>query len=149
MNMADYKKINNTHRLSSYKIKIPNWSGNASIREPFSNWSFGGTLPWYEAYHATKHDRHKEFEKATFGHLLDAICGLLVLLSAQFGTNDFSPGDDFISFAGSRDGMESGIGGFFRVQFPDDWPDEMKYDFDWSLIQYDPDPFENIDYNSI
>lgn len=149
LNMGDYKKINKTHRLSSYKVKIPNWSGSGAIREPFLNWATGGSLPWYKAYNATKHDRHKEFEEATFEHLLDAACGLLVVLSAQFETNDFSPGDMLMSWGGANDGMESGIGGYFRVQFPNDWPDELKYDFNWSSIKDDPDPFQTIDYNSI
>ena len=30
--------------------------------------------------------------RANFGNLLDAICGLLVVLSSQFHTNDFLPG---------------------------------------------------------
>ncbi|HUU27211.1 MAG TPA: hypothetical protein VM123_05325 [archaeon] len=148
MNMGDYKKINETHRLSSYKVKIPNWSGSSSVREPFSEWDSDASLPWYNAYNSTKHDRHKEFEKATFEHLLDASCGLLVLLSAQFETNDFLPDDTLLSVGGPNDGMKSGIGGFFRVQFPNDWPDDMKYDLDWNSIKNEPDPFENYDYDS-
>jgi hypothetical protein len=147
LKMGDYKKINTTHRLSSYKIKIPIWSGSESIREPFSKWTLGGTLPWYEAYNATKHDRYKEFEKATFEHLLDATCGILVLLSAQFETYDFIPGTTSVAAGGTNDGMESGIGDFFRVQFPNDWPDELKYNFNWSSMKNDSDPFENYDYN--
>ena len=149
MNIGDYKKINETHRLSSYKVKIPNWNGSASVREPFSGWASGGSLPWYQAYNLIKHDRHKEFEEATFENLLDASCGLLVLLSSQFETNDFSPCDMLLSVWGLNDGMKSGIGGFFRVQFPNDWPDEMKYDFNWNLIKNDSDPFANIDYYNI
>jgi hypothetical protein len=149
LNMKDYSKINVTHRLSSYKVMIPNWSGSGSIREPFSKWASGGTLPWYQAYNRTKHDRHREFENANFEQLLDASCGLLVLLSAQFGTNDFSSGPNMMCFEEPDDGMESGIGGHFRVQFPDDWLDEMKYDFNWSLIKDNPDPFDTFDYNSI
>jgi hypothetical protein len=93
MNMADYKKINVTHRLSSYQVKVPYWGGTKNIRSPFSAWLTGSVLPWYEAYNTTKHDRHAGFKEATFENLLDACCGVLVLLSAQFETNDFSPGN--------------------------------------------------------
>lgn len=35
MNMGDYKKVNTTHHLSSYEIKIPHWNGAKGIRTPF------------------------------------------------------------------------------------------------------------------
>ena len=150
MNIGDYMKINVTHRLSSYQVRVPNWSGSENIRCPFKPWANRQLLPWYQAYNTTKHNRHEEFENATFEHLLDAACGLLVLLSAQFATNAFSPGPVFLSLHyGPNDGMESGIGDYFRVKFPDDWPDEMKYEFDWQTLQKEDDPFQTIDYSKI
>lgn len=149
MTMDDYKKINTTHRLSSYQVKIPNWNGEKNIRFPFLPWARGRPLPWYDAYNTTKHDRHKKFEEATFEHLLDASCGLLVLLSAQFETNDFSSGDTLLSVNGPGDGMKSGIGGYFRVRFPNDWPDKMKYGFDWQKLKHEKDPFQTIDYKKV
>jgi hypothetical protein len=119
------------------------------MRSPFLAWSTGNSLPWYQAYNTTKHDRHSEFEKATFGHLIDACCGLLVLLSAQFETNDFSPGNTLMAFEGANDGMESGIGGYFRVKFPDNWPVELRYEFDWQKLKHEADPFQAIDYSKI
>jgi hypothetical protein len=150
-NMNDYKKIEKTHRLSAYQVKIPNWTGTQNIRAPFSQWAAGGSLPWYDAYNTTKHDRHTEFEKATFEHLLDACCGVLVLLSAQFGTNDFSSGDTLLALSGfgPDDGMESAIGGYFRIKFPSDWPDALRYKFDWQTIQAEADPFRTIDYTLV
>jgi len=130
-------------------LKIPNWSGTAAIRSPFAAWSTGGSLPWYQAYNITKHDRHSAFEEATFQHLIDACCGLLVALSAQFETNDFSPGNTLLALEGPGDGMESGIGGFFRVRFPANWPTELRYDFDWQELKNEADPFQNIDYSQI
>ena len=149
--MADYKKIDFTHRLSSYEVRVPNWTGSEDIRAPFAPWAAGGSLPWYQAYNATKHDRHQEFENATFQHTLDAACGLLVLLSAQFESNDFSPSDELLSVGSygpnARDGMKSGIGGYFRVRYPNDWPNELKYDFDWQSLQNEQDPFDKFDYS--
>jgi len=151
MTMNDYKKINITHLLSSYQVKAPYWSGTSDTRSPFSAWSTGGSLPWYDAYNITKHDRHAGFKKANFEHLLDACCGVLVILSAQFETNDFSPGNTLIAVAGGghNDGMKSGIGGYFRVKFPDDWPPDLRYEFDWQKLKNEPDPFKTIDYSKI
>jgi hypothetical protein len=149
MNMSDYKKINFTHRLSSYQIKVPYWNGPKNMRSPFSAWSIGSVLPWYEAYNSTKHDRPTGFKEATFDHLLDACCAVLVILSAQFETNDFSPGNMLLAWDSPGDGMESGIGGYFRVKFPEDWPVDQRYDFDWQQHKSEPDPFQTIDYSKI
>ena len=150
MNVYDYMKINVTHRLSSYEVKIPIWTGLQNIRHPFEPLATGDCLPWYQAYNDTKHNRHDKFEDATFEHLLDAVCGLLVILSAQFGTNDFSGiMSRVIVGYGPNDGMELGIGGYFRVKFPDDWPEEMKYDFDWQAIKNEEDPFQEFDYSCL
>lgn len=148
-NMGDYKKIEKTHLLSAYKVKVPNWSGTRATRSPFSAWVSGGSLSWYQAYNTTKHDRHSQFEEATFEHLIDASCGLLVLLSAQFETNDFSPGNTLLAVGGPDDGMQSGIGGYFRVRFPNNWPNDLRYDFDWQRLKSEPDPFQMIDYTQI
>ena len=147
--MGDYEKLEKTHLLSAYEVKVPNWSGTRASRSPFSSWASGGSLPWYQAYNTTKHDRHSQFQEATFGHLIDACCGLFVLLSAQFETNDFSPGNTFLALQGSGDGMESGIGGYFRVRFPANWPSELRYDFDWETLKSEPDPFRTIAYSRI
>jgi hypothetical protein len=149
MNMGDYKKIDTTHRLSSYQVKVPYWNGDKNLRFPFSNWSTGGKLAWYEAYNTAKHDRLSGFKEATFDHLLDACCGVLVILSAQFRKEDFSPSDSLWAREGPNDGMESGIGGYFRVKFPDDWPQDLRYDFKWQELKDEPDPFQTIDYSQI
>jgi hypothetical protein len=147
MNMSDYKKINVSHHLSSYQVQVPHWTGNQSLRTPFSAWAAGETLPWYNAYNATKHDRLFEFRAATFEHLLDACCGVLVMLSAQFWNRDFAPFDVLVSSNGVDDGLEDGIGGYFRVKFPDDFSEELRYDFDWKELQKESDPFQTFDYS--
>lgn len=148
-NMGDYRKIEKTHLLSGYEVLIPNWTGTRTIRAPFAAWASDVPLPWYQAYNSTKHDRHMRFAEATFDHLLDACCGLLVLLSAQFETNDFSPGETLLAFEGRGDGTKSGIGGYFRVRFPSNWPTELRYDFNWQKLENELDPFRTIDYSTI
>jgi hypothetical protein len=145
----DYRKIEKTHLLSHYEVRAPNWSGEGATRTPFSQWATAGVLPWYQAYNTTKHDRHSQFSEATFAHLVDACCGLLVLLSAQFGTNDFSPETAILASIGNSDGMENGIGGYFRVRFPSTWPNDLRYDFDWGKLKSEVDPFREIDYSRI
>ena len=54
-----------------------------------------------------------------------------------------------MTIEGRKDGMETGIGSYFRVKFPDDWPQEMRYEFDWQELKEESDPFEMIDYSSI
>jgi hypothetical protein len=77
---------------------------------------------WYSAYNATKHDRHNEFVRANLENLLNAVSGLVALLSAQFCREDFSPGPDLFAAEGPNDSFESAIGSYFRVKFPDEWP---------------------------
>jgi hypothetical protein len=144
--MEDYKKINITHRLSSYQIKLPVWNGQRVIRCPFENWGTPNALPWYKAYNETKHDRHSKFSNATFEHLTDAICGLVAVLSSQFYTHDFSPSDSLISWGGHTDGMESAIGNYFRVQFPTDWDQNGKYEFNWQQLETQNSPIDRINY---
>lgn len=145
-NMGDYKKLEYSHRLSSYRVKVPSWRGTGAIRRPFVAWSANRALEWYTPYNATKHDRHSAFEQATFEHLLDAVCGLVALLAAQFWTYEFGPGDTLLAVEGPRDGMESAIGGYFRVGFPDDWPNSDRYDFDWQQLENEADPFQQFPF---
>ena len=144
----DYKRINITHHLSSYKVLVPTWNGKFSIFEPFDDWKKKDTLCWYTAYNLSKHDRQSEFKKANFKNLLNAVSGLLVLLSSQFKTEDFSSGgrslgistDDYYS-------MTPAIGDFFRIEFPSDWDNSEKYDFDWDELKQEKRRFEKINYN--
>jgi hypothetical protein len=144
-NIDDYKKLNRTHRLHSYEVKFPIWDGNKSVRRPYSAWARrGGKLTWYRAYNQTKHDRHKQFKEANFHNLLDAVSGLVVLLSSQFHTHDFLP---LAPLVGDRpDDYEVAIGEYFLVKFPRDWPIKDRYSFDWEKIKNDADPFWSLKF---
>lgn len=143
LTMPDYRKLNVTHRLSSYQVKLPLWHGTQDIRAPFSSWSSGCELPWYQAYNKVKHDRHQEFEQANLDHLLNAVCGLVVMLASQFHTHDFSTLDYMIRYDHQTDWV-SAIGGYFLIKFPDDWPNDDRYDFEWNGMEMDADPFQNL-----
>ena len=148
LRMADYIKIEQSHRLSEFQVKVPAWTGGKGTRRPFAQWAAKGPLPWYKAYNATKHDRHSEFKTATFEAMLDAVCGCLVILSAQFRDHDFSGAADIIVAEGYRDGFEDALGNFLRVGFPTSWPEFERYDFDWRILSEDPDPFDEFPYPS-
>lgn len=145
-NMDDYRKLDTSHHLSSFSVKFPVWTGSYNVRTPYSAWSSGKSLLWYQAYNQTKHDRHASFPHATFDHLLDAISGLVALLASQFWTHDFGPGPWLLASESPKDGTESAIGEYFRVTFPDDWRPEDLYDFDWNAIASEPDPFIAFPY---
>ena len=149
----DYWLINKTHHLSSYKVKIPYWRGKKDIRSPFCPWKDPSYKPlkWYQAYNTAKHNRAKEFKKANLDNLLDAICGLLILLSAQFGKEDFSSDYAFLIGSSYTTEWELAIGSYFQIKFPkpDEWPEEERYDFDWESLKREDSPFRKIDYDRI
>lgn len=146
--MKDYKKINKSHYLSEYEVKIPNWDGSEGIRKPFLNWKSDTSLNWYQSYNHTKHDRHLNFQEANFENLTDAICGLSALLASQFLDNDFSFNSSPITanFADINDGYEDSIGGFFRIKYPNSIPDSEKYDFEHKDIDFKIDMFQQFSY---
>jgi len=146
----DYYQVNKTHHLDSYKVSIPIWRGYKSQFTPFIEWKSQKTLSWYSAYNYCKHDRQDKFCYASFENLLNAVAGLFVLLSSQFRTEDFSPKNRGLAVSGNDYYKgKSGLGGFFRIIFPDDWEDNEKYCFDWNVLKDQSDKFNKIDYNLI
>lgn len=149
-NIHNYKIVNKTHHLSSYKVYIPIWDGTQAYFEPFAKWVTSTELPWYQAYNNSKHDRKIAFKEANFSNLLNAIAGLLVLLSSQFRTQDFAPGSSaLVSEGNGYYSHEVALGGFFLIDFPNDWIEEEKYDFDWTELSKEADRFQKIDYDKI
>ena len=146
-NMADYKKLEASHRLSAFQVKIWTWYGSHNMRTPFASWASGGSLPWYDAYNATKHDRHVNFAMANFGHTVDAVCGLLALLAAQFITYDFDPTSNPFGRGDEGSKFWPAQGSLFTVRFPENWPDEEHYDLTgWDRTRILPDPFQRYSY---
>lgn len=152
LNMHDYKLINHSHYLSHYKVRIPGWHGGQNIRCPYDGWENNGPLAWYQAYNKSKHNRHESFHLATFDALINAMCGLIVLLSAQFHQENYSSNGKGLGIGSSYsydtdDGMESTIGGYFRIKFPTDLPATDRYDFNWKDLRQLEDPFDDFDYS--
>lgn len=158
--MRQFRKVDASHHLSSYRIKLPIWSPTPLVLCPFQPWRTlrgAGTpaagapgLPWYQAYNASKHNRLDQFHKANLENLVAAVAGLLVLISAQFKGEDFSPGAVALTTRGLDDQqMEPAIGSLFRVGYPNDWAENDLYDFDWSTLKGQADRFQKFDYDAV
>ncbi|EKD89755.1 MAG: hypothetical protein ACD_32C00152G0001 [uncultured bacterium] len=148
LNMSDYRLIEQTHKLSEYEITLPRWDGKYGRYKPFSRWAEDKGLQWYQYYNGVKHDIHSNFKHANIKNLVEATCGLVALLSAQFLDEDFSPNVGYLALQGSGDGMESSIDGYFRVKYPN-WAAEDRYDFNWQEIKDKPNIIQCHNYNSI
>ncbi|MDA3892066.1 MAG: hypothetical protein PF517_10430 [Salinivirgaceae bacterium] len=150
-NIRVYKLVNKTHKLSEYKVGLPQFAGNELlIFEPFKAWQKQkGNLAWYTAYNESKHNRHDKFKYANLENLLNAIAGLLVLVSSQFRTQTFSAGSSGMAYSdGDYYAMSSSIGSVFRIQFPE-ISDKDKYDFDWAVLKNEEVRFQKFNFDSI
>ncbi len=156
LNMADdYVKVEQSHFLSQYEVQFPYWEGSQRTRKPFEPWAAGSyqALPWYQAYNQVKHDRSEGLPLATFRHLTDAWCGLGAILTAQFLFEDFSPGLDALALEGNGgvfdSAYEPAIGSFLGVRLPHNVPLADCYEFVWSDIREQANPFERFDFDAI
>jgi hypothetical protein len=149
MNVSDYRLLNRTHRLSEYEIRYPNWRGERATRQPFAAWAQKKPLCWYQAYNRSKHDRNQNFKDANLENLTEAMAGLAILLSSQFSTYSFEPGANALALSGYEDipdGFEVALDNYFGVKFPTSWTDSERYEFNWSELKNDPDPFRRLDF---
>jgi hypothetical protein len=149
MTMSDYRKLEPTHHLSSFLVRLPLWNGGENPRRPFGGWkTANGILPWYRAYNSAKHSRHENFQESNLRNMLDAVCGLVAILAAQFIVVDFGQ-ENYTGPSSTAEGFLVAIGQYFEVKFPDDWPSEERYDYDWRRLKQEPHPFQNLTFLSL
>jgi hypothetical protein len=146
-NIGDYKLVNSTHHLSDYEITFPVWSGKQNTFIPFTQWTIGDKLFWYDAYNLCKHDKVKNLEKATMRNLLNSFAALFALLTAQFQSEDFSTGICLIGCENSYYKGEFGIGGYLIYKHNYQWSEEEKYDLDTNNLT--DESFQKFDYDSL
>ena len=146
----DYWKINVSHKLSEYKVYMPTWEGKNKEFAPFVEWRKSPRLSWYRAYQRTKHNRASLLYEANMKNLMNAFCGLFVVLTAQFGDEDYATGPILVAVSGrdSYYGCEFGIGDMLKAIFPE-WSEEEKYDINWAEVCESPDRFRRFDYDAI
>lgn len=146
----DYWKINASHKLSEYKVYMPNWEGDNKYFEPFAGWRKSPRLAWYRASQRTKHNRAAKLYEANLENLMNAFCGLFVVVTAQFGEMDYTTGPILVSVSGkdSYYGCDFGIGNMLKPIYPE-WSEEDKYIIDWAEVCESPDRFRKFDYDAV
>ena len=83
---ADYVLLADIMRLREYSVSFPSFPWLEPIK-PFGSWDSNcatKSLPWYDAYNATKHDRENAFNSAQLRHAFAAVAACSVMLAAQF-----------------------------------------------------------------
>jgi hypothetical protein len=150
-NINDYYKVNISHHLSSYEIKIPFWKGINNIRKPYEIWESSKNSPqWYQSFNHVKHNMIDKFSEATLNNVIDAFCGLVVLISAQFFDEEILIDNQATVFGNygyteEREYRDS-IKTPFLLKFPTDWSEDEKYDFEWKDIKDEKASFEKYPY---
>ena len=84
---ADYVKLAAPLRLAEYSVQLAGYS-NIDEFAPFDGWDSARpteSLPWYDAYNETKHDREANFRSATMLRMIHALGAAHVMMHAQFG----------------------------------------------------------------
>jgi hypothetical protein len=148
-NIIDYAKIDQSHYLSDYAVKMPYWAAGNPVRQPFAEWKKGHSLTWYQAYNTSKHDRAQEFKAATFAAVIGAFCGLSAVITAQFLFHNFGPANGALTDQGIGDGYEEGIGQYVRLMYPSSLPPAERYDFKWADLRVASYPFQKFDYDAV
>lgn len=99
-NTGDYVKLRDPMGLADYEVSLSGYHDWSNMR-PFAGWANErptGSLPWYDAYNATKHDRDAHFDRATLGDVMMAMAAVHVLLFARYGPpNDLGAVLPFVS----------------------------------------------------
>ena len=152
LTVKDYFKINQSSKLGNYVVFLISWSPKKKLLIPFKEWKDKKewkdndcSLPWYQAYNNVKHDRHKEFPKASLENALCAIAAFYVILFSPFvfTTGIHSTGRD--CFVNWEEGTISTAGHIFEV-VPPRWTEEEVYNFDWNEIKNEPEPFARFPF---
>lgn len=163
LNIGHFRKVDESHHLSSFKIMLPIWNDSPLVLQPFDTWLQYRGIPmppgvspaptWYKAYNESKHDRQTEFKQANLKNLIDAVAALVILVSAQFRGEEFGAGGRVIAASGlDYHPMEPAIGNLFRIEYPTDWPDNDIYEFNWIDLKNRSAPsekFDKFDYDAV
>jgi hypothetical protein len=90
----DYVKLLPKLYLAEYEISMPRYDTLSPMR-PFKTWDINRptkSLPWYDAYNLTKHDRTANFNVATVRHCLNAVAANVALFTARYGFSRLTTG---------------------------------------------------------
>ena len=86
LNTRDYVRLAPKLYLSEYVIALKPYQDVESLK-PFRGWEAARptqSLPWYDAYNKTKHDRTSHFSEATLANCLAAVAANVVLFCTRW-----------------------------------------------------------------
>lgn len=146
LNLLDYVKLEKACRLSEYNIVVPTWDGTGSPLVPFAEWRSSHSLSWYQDYNAVKHDRAANFNSANLKNALNAVAAVLIILFAQFNISAFDPYHSVEMYSEDDNGRLSHPSCFLIIQLPTGWTVDEQYDFDWTNLKGQTDPFQNFSF---
>ncbi|MCG7534750.1 hypothetical protein [Pseudoalteromonas sp. OOF1S-7] len=95
----DYVKLLPKACLNEFEIAFKNYSCLRKF-QPFSNWAVANptrSLPWYDAYNKTKHDRATSFNVAILENVMDAIAANVAMFCAKYGPFSLFRGSNTLS----------------------------------------------------
>lgn len=126
-NTTHYVRLATPMKLRERRVLFTRVSPRRELA-PFASWDETRpteSLPWYTSYNATKHNREMHLDRATLGHIIDALGALYLMLVAQFGyeAKHALPEHPFYL----EDGVEFDIARYIQSPF-DDGP--------WRLSHY-------------
>ncbi len=104
----DYVKLCKPMFLDAYALELQSYRDFRDFR-PFADWDPNKpslSLPWYDAYNQTKHDREGKLQEAHLRHAIHAVGAVVVMMYAQFGSQ-FVPG--------ALDSRDAAIRAMFKV----------------------------------
>ncbi|CAN7288230.1 hypothetical protein [Devosia sp. LjRoot3] len=84
---TDYVRLKEPLYLAEYEVTLTPFASVAPIR-PFASWSAQSptqSIPWYDAYNKTKHDRDSYFHDASVMRCIEAVCAAIILFCVRFG----------------------------------------------------------------
>jgi len=87
LDTKSYVELRDPLRLDAYVVSCVRFEEYPAF-QPFAGWDPAEptrSLPWYDAYNKTKHDRARNFDRATLENAISALGALHVLLVAQYG----------------------------------------------------------------
>lgn len=89
-NTKDFVQLAVPMRLSAWSVSLRNHP-DLQPMAPFAGWQESqptASLDWYDAYNSVKHDRERNFARATLRHAVTAVAAAYILVNAQFGEFD-------------------------------------------------------------
>jgi hypothetical protein len=84
---ADYVRLAPKLYLKEFVIAVRPYD-HLDPLQPFRDWDAAmptRSIPWYDAYNKTKHDRANHFADATLAHCLSAVAANIVLFCSRWG----------------------------------------------------------------